>query len=227
MSLNRAIELGRELQADVVVLGEVQVLSMKRFRAVVTIGGYRSYQGTVEVELHFYNVIDGTSMGEFLGAGQLDSRRTGVTHPAAYMPMEKEYHLLGISPAAWGSQDFEKSLVGQAVALCLQDLANGVIESVLPPPELIALEPKIIDISSAHTYINVGVADGVRNGDKYGVWDHGRQLTDPDTGIELGFALPERVGVVQVGRVLNDHLSEVRILEGRQNMKKGFSIRAE
>ena len=61
--LTRALALGRELQADVVVVGKVLELTMKRSRAVVRIGGYRSYESGLEVELHFYNVIDGTSIG--------------------------------------------------------------------------------------------------------------------------------------------------------------------
>jgi hypothetical protein len=225
--VGRAIDLGRELEADVVVLGEIQVLSMSRMKAVVPIGGYRSYRAGLEVELYFYNVIDGTSLGEFLGVGDIASKRTGVTNPAAYLPLEREYSLLGFSPAAWGSQDFAESLVGQAVAMCLHDLTTGVTESALPPPELIALEPKIIDITGAQAYINVGVANGVRNGDKYGVWNRGRELSDPDTGIVLGFSLPARVGVVQVELVLNDRLSQVRILQGEGVIEKGFSIRAE
>ena len=225
--LTRALALGRELQADVVVVGEVLELTMKRSRAVVRIGGYRSYEAALEVELHFYNVIDGTSMGEYLGTGGSNSKRTGVTNPAAYLPLDKEYALLGLAPALWGSQEFAESLVGQAVALCLHDLKIGVTESAVPPPELIAHEPKIIDITDAQAYINVGLANGVRNGDKYGVWNHGRQLSDPDTGIVLGFSLPARVGVVQIERGRNDRLSFVRVLEGQQEIEVGFSIRAE
>ena len=84
-----------------------------------------------------------------------------------------------------------------------------------------------IDIAGSHAYINVGSADGVRNGDKYGVWDEGRELRDPDTGIALGMALPRRVGVILVEQVLNDHLSQVRTLEGQVDIQMGFSIRSE
>ena len=71
------------------------------------------------------------------------------------------------------------------------------------------------------------MADSVANGNKYGVWDQGRQLKDPSTGNVLGSALPRRVGVVQVEQVLSEHLSLVRILEGREELKKDYDIRAE
>ena len=73
----------------------------------------------------------------------------------------------------------------------------------------------------------MGLAEGIRNGDKFGVWDRGRELRDPETDVVLGQAPPRRVGVVQVEQVLNDHLSQVRILEGQEVIRKTYAIRAE
>ena len=85
----------------------------------------------------------------------------------------------------------------------------------------------MIDIDGVRAYINVGLADSVANGNKYGVWDHGRELKDPETGVVLGTALPRRVGVVQIEQVLSEHLSLVRILEGVDEVQKDYAIRAE
>ena len=63
-------------------------------------------------------------------------------------------------------------------------------EDIRPPPSLKVLEPKIIDVDATVAYINVGLIAGLRSGDKYGVWDHGRDLRDPDTGAVLGQAPP-------------------------------------
>jgi hypothetical protein len=225
LNQDRALAIGRELGADYVILGRIDELSMKRFRATVPIGGYRSYQGLTSVALQLYKVIDGQSAGEVAREGIEDSKRYGITNPAAYVPLEKEYFLLG--QIEWGSEEFHQTLLGQSVGQCLVQLAAGLDSLVKPPPELKASEPKIIDIDGPRAYINVGLADSVQNGNKYGVWDQGRELKDPDTGLVLGRALPRRVGVVQVEQVLSDHLSLVRILDGGEEVRRDYTIKAE
>ena len=220
----KALEWGRQLGADWVILGEIQELGMKRFRATVPIGGYRSYQGIALVVLRRFKVIDGRPAGEVKGEGIEDSQRYGVTNPAASAPLEREYFFLGETP--WGSEGFHQSLVGRAVGQCLRQLAEG-LTGVIRPPQLNVSEPKIIDLDSLRAYINVGIGDGVENGDKFGVWDRGRELRDPQTNVVLGHSLPERVGVVQIEQVLNEHLSVVRILEGGKQIRVEYGIRPE
>ena len=221
----RFILLGRELGADVVITGEIEEFGMKRFRATVPIGGYRSYQGVVTINLLAHNVIDGRSLGEYRGDIVLDSKRTGIVNPAIHVPLDREYYFLGEHP--WGSDEFRETLVGKTVAKCFQDMAKGLSELITPPPKLAVSEPKVIDVVGVQAYINVGLQEGIRNGDKFGVWDQGRELRDPDTDKVLGYAPPHRVGVVQVQQVLTDHLSDVLIIDGEGQIEKGFSIRAE
>ena len=222
----KALKWGRELEVDFVILGEIEQFDMKRFQATVPLGGYRSYQGIVTVNLKPFKVIDGRPADEVRGYGETDEKRYGVTNPAAYIKLEKEYHLLGDVP--WASDEFRETLIGQATGSCLKDLAVNLANSISPPPELGTLsEPKIIDVDGAQAYINIGLAEGVQNGAKYGVWDRGRELIDSGSGIYLGKALPRRIGAVQVEQVLNEHLSLVRILQGHDLIEKNYQIRAE
>ncbi|MGY8823966.1 MAG: hypothetical protein ACKVJG_08510 [Candidatus Latescibacterota bacterium] len=226
ISVERALEVGRLVGADYVVLGQIDDLSMKRFRATVPAGGYRSYQGVTSVTLLPYKVIDGQPAGDIIRESVEDSKRYGITNPAAFVPLEKEYFMLG--QMEWGSPEFRDTLLGQSVGKAFGLLAAGLDSLIKPPSELkVSSGPKIIDIDGARAYINVGLADSIANGNKYGIWDGGRELKDPDTGIVLGMALPRRVGVVQVEQVLSDHLSLVRILEGVGDVQKDYAIRAE
>jgi len=154
-----------------------------------------------------------------------DSKRYGITNPAAYVPLEKEYFLLG--QMEWGSEEFHQTLLGKSVGKCLDILAVGLDSLIQPPAALKVSQPQLISIDGVQAYINVGLVDSVQNGNKYGVWDKGRELRDPDTDEVLGKALPRRVGVVQIEQVLSDHLSLVRILNGQDAVKEGFGIRAE
>ena len=243
IDVERALAIGREVDADYIVLGQIDEMSMKRFRATVPIGGYRSYQGLTTVRLYPYKVIDGESAGDVVREVAEDSKRYGITNPAAYVPLEKEYFLLG--QMEWGSEEFHNTLLGKSVSRCLDHLAAGLDSLIQPPAALNKVsEPKIIEVVAdtvqadtgengqsvrvqLSAYINVGLADSVEKGNKYGVWDKGRELKDPDTGEVLGTALPRRVGVVQVEQVLSQHLSLVRILQGEDAVQKDYGIRAE
>ena len=242
VDVERALAIGREVDADYVVLGQIDEMSMKRFRATVPIGGYRSYQGLTTVRLYPYKVIDGEAAGEVVREVIEDSKRYGITNPAAYVPLEKEYFLLG--QMEWGSEEFHQTLLGKSVSRCLDHLAAGLDSLIQPPAALKVSEPKIIEVVAdtvqadtgqngpsvrvrLRAYINVGLADSVQKGNKYGVWDKGRELKDPDTGEVLGTSLPRRVGVVQVEQVLSQHLSLVRILQGDDAVQRDYGIRAE
>ncbi|MFH1566670.1 MAG: hypothetical protein ABIL09_01630 [Gemmatimonadota bacterium] len=221
----RAVELARQMGADWAVLGEIEGITMKRFQATVPVGGYRRYEGWATVTLVAYRAIDGQRAGEYRCETMVDSKRTGIVNPATHVPLDRQYLLL--DTYEWGSAPFWDSLVGQAVQQCAADLGAGLSGIVHPAAELVASDPKVIDVDGDHAYINMGLADGIRNGDKYGVWDLGRELKDPGTGAVLGQALPRRVGVVQVEQVLNDHLSQVRILDGQERIEVHYTLRAE
>ncbi|MFH1572087.1 MAG: hypothetical protein ABIL09_29115 [Gemmatimonadota bacterium] len=221
----RAVEVARQVGADWAVLGEIEGITMKRFQATVPVGGYRRYEGWATATLAAYRAIDGQRAGEYRSETMVDSKRTGIVNPATYVPLDRQYLLL--DTYEWGSPQFWESLVGQAVTQCAADLGAGLSGIVRPPAGLTASEPKIIDVDGAQAYVNAGLAEGIRNGDKYGVWDLGRELKDPDTGAVLGQALPRRVGAVQVEQVLNDHLSQVRILDGQERIEVHYTLRAE
>ncbi len=221
----RAIQLARLTGADISVMAEIEVLTMKRQRVTVPLGGYRSYQGISTVTVNLIGEVDGRSVGEAHTDAAVDSKRTGIVNPAVHVPLERQFDLMGES--AWGSEQFQTTLIGQAVGQSLQDLAVQISGLIRPTPEFSISDPQIVDIEGTVAYINVGSAEAVKNGDKFGVYNRGRELKDPQTGTVLGIGLPSRIGVVQIEQVLNPHLSLVRVLDGAEQVKKGFSIRAE
>jgi hypothetical protein len=225
ISAERALAIGRFLAADWVMFGQIEGLTMNRFQATAPIGGHRSYKGLASVHLLLYNVVDGRREADVVVDQEVDNKRTGIANPASHIHLDRQYFLL--DQVHWESEEFKTSLVGQALAACATEVAEQVAGIIRPPSTLGVSEPKIIDIDGATAYINIGLADGIHNGDKFGVWDRGRELRDPGTGQSLGHALPRRIGVVQVEQILSDHLALVRILDGHTVIIQGYSIRPE
>ncbi|MBT4610005.1 MAG: hypothetical protein HOC05_08190 [Gemmatimonadetes bacterium] len=226
ISAERALAIGRFLAADWVMFGQIQGLTMSRFQATAPIGGHRNYKGLASVHLLLYNVVDGRREADVVVEREVGSKRTGIANPASHIHLDRQYYLLD-QQVPWESEEFTTSLVGQALAMCASGVAEQLAEIVKPPPTLGVSGPKIIDIDGGTAYINIGIADGIRNGDKFGVWDRGRELLDPGTGQSLGHALPRRIGVVQVEQILSDHLALARILDGHATITKGYTIRPE
>ena len=98
VGMARAAAIGSLLGADWVILGDIEELTMKRFQATVNIGGYRSYEGIVMVNLTLVNAIDGRRGGELSTEGVMDSKRTGITNPAAFVPPRQAVLLPRRSP---------------------------------------------------------------------------------------------------------------------------------
>jgi hypothetical protein len=198
---------------------------MSRQVVGVPLGGYRGYTGKSTLKAYLISEVDGRSKGEPSAAAVSDSRRTGVVNPALHVPLEREYDFLGEAP--WGSEQFHSTLLGGAVGQSLQQLSQKIVELIRPNADFDVSDPLIVENDGTAVYINVGSAEAVNNGDKFGVYNHGRELKDPQTGAVLGIGLPERVGVVQIEQVLNEHLSKGRVLDGAEKIKRGFPIRAE
>ena len=83
------------------------------------------------MRLYPYKVIDGEAAGEVVREVVEDSKRYGITNPAATVPLEKEYFLLG--QMEWGSEEFHNTLLGKSVGRCLDHLAAG-LDSLIPTP---------------------------------------------------------------------------------------------
>jgi hypothetical protein len=76
-------------------------------------------------------------------------------------------------------------------------------------------------------YINLGAGDGVRPGLRLGVYIEGLQLTDPDTGEELGTVDEKKVGVIKVSKVEADHLSIAEVIEKTGQIERGNIVKRE
>ena len=224
LGVSRAAAIGSLLGADWVILGDIEELTMKRFQATVPLGGYRSYEGIAMVDLTLVNAIDGRRGGELSTEGAMDSKRTGITNPAAFVPLDKQYFFLDDLP--WNSDSFRESLVGKALAAWAKNAATAIGEQIRPPPSLEVMG-QIIVVDGTVAYINLGLADGIQHGDKFAVWDQGQELKDPETGAVLGKSLPSRIGIVQVEQILNDQLSKTRVLEGVDRIRPKDMLRAE
>ena len=131
------------------------------------------------------------------------------------------------------SDEFKNStLFGMATTDVMSQIADKVT-GYLTPAELATVEGKIIYVGTGErlkeneVYINLGAGDGVTPGNRLGVFMKGLQLTDPDTGEELGSFAEEKVGVIKISKVEAEHLSIAEIVEKTGQIERGNIVKQE
>lgn len=130
-----------------------------------------------------------------------------------------------------GSDEFKnRTLFGMAT----MDVMNQVVDKVgeyLEPIELATVEGKIIYVGTGErlkegeVYVNIGASDGIRVGHKLGIFTKALQLTDPDTGEDLGSVPEKEIGTIKISKIEAEHLSIAEIIEKTGDIERGNIIK--
>lgn len=218
--------IGRELGADVLITGKIEDFNITRFMAgAQMLGGYRSYASTVRLEATLWRVVDGRELGIIGGEGEVSNRDIGLT--LLGRPTQRDSQFYGLNDIEFGSQAFRETIIGQAMRKALEEIKGKVEEVITPPSGLRATARPVIvlEVQGDEAYVNAGAEDGIAIGDKFNVYDQGKELRDPSTGEVLGYTDEQKVGAIQIVEIKGPHLSKARIVDGR--VEAHFTVRAE
>ncbi len=133
----------------------------------------------------------------------------------------------------FGSDEFKnRTLFGMTIMDVMDQIVTRV-EGYLSPAKLAKAEGKIIYVGTgdrlkkSEIYINLGAGDGVKTGQRLGIFIKGIQLIDPDTGEELGSIAEKKVGVIRISKVEAEHLSIAEIIEKTGEIERGNIVKRE
>lgn len=211
LSDDQVLRIGREVNTDLVVTGDIRNFSIKRFNmGNPLIGGYTSYVVLVEVEAHLLRTLSAVRIGEARGMAELKGRDLGLT--LLGKPTQKDAALFGLDEISFGSDSFRATLIGEAALQALQQLAEEIEALVCAPAILQQKDPKVLSLERDEVYLNVGVADKIEIGHKFAVCSQGGA---------------QRIGLVQIVAVYAQHLSKAQVLEGQGAVQEGDVLCAE
>ena len=215
-----------------------------RLVAMGGIGGF-FYSSTVKTNVAIYD-----NSGNKLEDGEISSKKNLRDFYMGVGPMtyhrgdsnEEQEDLESQDPIVdykkldnmkFGSDEFKsKTLFGMATMDVMSQIVAKV-EKYLAPAELATAEGKIIYVGTGErlkeneVYINLGAGDGVKVGQRLGVFIKAIQLTDPDTGEELGTVAEEKVAAIKISRVEAEHLSIAEVIEKTGEIERGNLVRRE
>jgi curli biogenesis system outer membrane secretion channel CsgG len=107
----------------------------------------------------------------------------------------------------FGGGAFYQTPLGRVTADATREAVLQIVQAIASQP----WRPRIALVQGEQIIVNGGQDRGVRKGDVYKVVEHGKTITDPDTGDNLAQLPGRQLGQVEI-TVVNDRYSEAKSL---------------
>lgn len=214
-SLEKALAIGRELEADFVIVGLLQDYDMRRLSVGdPLLGGYKSYSATAQMRVEIARVDDGGTIGHAEAQRALTDRDLGLD--LLGKPREQDLQFAGLKELAFGSEPFRQTLLGQATVEAVGELVHKVATAFEPEGLVFAGDaPEVIAVYSEDIYANIGSDHGVRPRLRFFVYPS-------DARVEAeGLASAESVALVEVAEIISTRLASLRVLRATGTIKPG------
>ena len=207
--------IGEVLQAEVLARGTLLDYNMERLHVGdPLIGGYKSYKGVAEMEVHLVRVSD---LGRI---GSAHSRREAIDRGLGLdllgKPRKQDYQFANLGEMAYGSEEFRSTAIGQATVEAMEDLVEQSVPLVRPTGIRIgSATPEVLSVSGEEMFINLGSENGVHQGYRFAVFPAaGRNDLDPGG----------RIAVIEVREIIGTRVSRVVPLSGAGQIQAGDRI---
>lgn len=194
------MRIGKLLTADFLVIGYIDRLEFIRKETMIQITGERSVNWIGTFKIHF-RVVDAKT-GKIVFAQEL-KEKIDTRDVKRYMSYDDRKDLT--------LSDY-KDMLFKSVS----DLAgNLILEGIYPV--------KVISVNNGEVLLNRGSGAGIREGFRYGVYNVGNDVKDPDTGESLGAEemIVGKIEVISVG----PKYSKARIIDNGKNISAGAICR--
>jgi hypothetical protein len=203
--------IGEALGADLVLTGNILDFSIKRFSVGNPfVAGYASYTTLVDLEIRLLRTFPGaTRVESFRGKAEEAADDLGLTllgKPSQSGAVHKQ-----LNDVPFGGTVFSATLIGKATHRSLQQIVDGLATRILNETVALKARPRILSLEGRSGFVNLGIADKMEPGHRFLVRSH------IDSQI---------VGAIQIIAPLAEHLSQIRVTEGEQDIRENDLLRA-
>ena len=167
LSMEELVELGEQVEADMLFLGTIDDYDMKRLSVGdPMLGGYKSYIGVAKMRLGALRVQDQHDMGMVSSEQEASDRDLGLD--LLGKPRDQDLKFAELRNIEFASVDFRESLLGKATLAALEEMISGM--EALFEPEDLKLDgqmPEVLSVYGDDVYINIGSENGLRIGYRF------------------------------------------------------------
>ncbi len=194
-------KIGQLLIADYLVIGYIDRLSFFRTLKVIELTGERSINFIGDFKIHFR--ITEVKSGKIVFAQQLKEKLNSQDLKRTMSYKERKDMTLG---------DFKDVLFNRVSQLA----GNMILEGIYPI--------KVASVQANEVMLNRGTGAGITVGKRYGIYNMGDSVVDPDTGERLGSA-ESKVAEVEVTSV-HPKFSKAKITSSTGTIHPGAICRS-
>lgn len=224
-----------------VISAEITEFSIGRFMvSEVQLAGYEAFSAEVAVKFTLYDAARLNSSRDAVvyegeSEGIVKNRGLGITLFGKQTEQMNQY--FSLDEVAFGSETFNKTIIGEALLKCADDLSTKLERAIpsLVSKSIVLSSSVVIDSTSSDSvmtltrqlingevvivdgddvFLNLGSKDGIKVGDVLPVFVSGKEISDPRTGDLLG-SRDTKTGEVQVIEIRAEHLCLATIITGK------------
>ena len=239
--------IANEIDFGYFVTGKVNDFDIARFSAGESnIAGYEAYSCEISISLQIFDL----SMNTIAFAGNVESsvsnKGLGLNLFGGSSDEKKQY--LALNKIRFGSEEFNKTIVGETMLILCEDLALDIKSSkkeiLFPKRESkkqIELEDKTLDEfqlkieikkgqlltydeSSGEAFINLGFSSNINVGDELSIYAQADSLFDPITQEFLGLS-DKSISTLEIVEIRDEKLSLAVVKNNREQVRKGMEVR--
>jgi len=236
-----------EIDFGYFVIGKVNDFDIARFSAGESnIADYEAYSCEISISLQIFDL----SMNTIAFAGNVESsvsnKGLGLNLFGGSSDEKKQY--LALNKIRFGSEEFNKTIVGEAMLILCEDLALDIKSSnkeiLFPKRESkkqIELEDKTLDEFqlkieikkgqlltyddiSGEAFINLGFSSNINVGDELSIYAQADSLFDPITQEFLGLS-DKSISTLEIVEIRDEKLSLAVVKNNRERVRKGMEVR--
>ncbi len=247
--LQFASEIADENGFNFIVMGTIKKFEISRFSAGdLATAGYEAYSCNIETNIKIYNIK--TNNVDFSDRINGEASSKGVGLNLLGKPSDEKEEFYSLNRIPFGSEEFNKTLVGQAMFNLCQSLSKEVkrasadilkrnkkdsltIISVIPDTSLddISLNTEIkkgqivtYDKSTGEAFVNLGSNNNLKVGEELSVYAKADSLFDPKTHEFLGLS-DQKISTLEIIEIRGIKLSLAVVKSNRDKIETGMEVR--
>ena len=221
--------IANEIDFGYFVIGKVNDFDIARFSAGESnIAGYEAYSCEISISLQIFDLSKNTIAFAGNVESSVSNKGLGLNLFGGSSDEKKQY--LALNKIRFGSEEFNKTIVGETMLILCEDLALDIKSSkkeiLFPKRESkkqIELEDKTLDEfqlkieikkgqlltydeSSGEAFINLGFSSNINVGDELSIYAQADSLFDPITQEFLGLS-DKSISTLEIVEIRDEKLS--------------------
>lgn len=236
-----------EVGSNYVVTGKVLDFDVSRFIAGESnIAGYEAYSCKINIAMQIFDLSSNTMLFNETVESTVSNKGLGLN--LFGIPSDEKRQYLALNKIRFGSEEFHKTIVGEAMFQLCEDLTaemkqvnkellypkketrtsaamqDSSLEKVKLITEIIKGQILTYDSASGEAFINVGSSDGVKKGTILNIYAPADSLFDPNSNEFIGIS-DKNISTLEVVEVRAEKFSLAVVTKDKEKVHKGMEVR--